>query len=75
LRDGYPRFQAKGYEILGVSPDSVKKHVKFQDKYNLPIPFCWQMKTTLWPRHTGFGGEKEIYGPGLHGHYAHHLRD
>ena len=37
LRDGYPQFLAKGYEILGVSPDSVKKHVKFQDKYQLPF--------------------------------------
>jgi thioredoxin-dependent peroxiredoxin len=37
LRDGYPQFQSKGYEILGVSPDSVKKHVKFQEKYNLPF--------------------------------------
>jgi thioredoxin-dependent peroxiredoxin len=37
LRDGYPRFQHQGYEILGVSPDSVKKHVKFQEKYNLPF--------------------------------------
>lgn len=37
LRDGYGAFQAKGYEILGVSPDSVKKHVKFQNKYNLPF--------------------------------------
>ena len=37
LRDGYPQFQAKGFEILGVSPDSVKKHVKFQEKYQLPF--------------------------------------
>ena len=37
LRDRYPRFLAKGYEILGVSPDSVKKHVKFQEKYQLPF--------------------------------------
>ena len=37
LRDGYPKFQAQGYEILGVSPDSVKKHVKFQEKYHLPF--------------------------------------
>ncbi|MCW5923630.1 MAG: thioredoxin-dependent thiol peroxidase [Saprospiraceae bacterium] len=37
LRDGYGAFQARGYEILGVSPDSVKKHVKFQEKYNLPF--------------------------------------
>lgn len=37
LRDGYPQFIAKGYDILGVSPDSVKKHVKFQEKYELPF--------------------------------------
>ncbi len=37
LRDGYPQFLAKGYDVLGVSPDSVKKHVKFQEKYSLPF--------------------------------------
>jgi len=37
LRDNYVRFQAAGYEILGVSPDTPKKHVKFIDKYDLPF--------------------------------------
>ncbi len=37
LRDNYASFQAKGYEVLGVSPDSVKKHIKFQEKYSLPF--------------------------------------
>lgn len=37
LRDGYGQFLSKGYDILGVSPDSVKKHVKFQEKYQLPF--------------------------------------
>lgn len=37
LRDGYARFQAEGYEILGVSPDAAKKHLKFQEKYSLPF--------------------------------------
>lgn len=37
LRDGYAKFQAKGYAILGVSPDSTKKHVKFIEKYSLPF--------------------------------------
>ena len=37
LRDGYPQFLAKGYAILGVSPDSVKKHVKFREKFSLPF--------------------------------------
>ncbi|MBK8922473.1 MAG: thioredoxin-dependent thiol peroxidase [Saprospirales bacterium] len=37
LRDGYAQFLAKGYAILGVSPDPVKKHVKFIEKYHLPF--------------------------------------
>jgi thioredoxin-dependent peroxiredoxin len=37
LRDNYQMLQAKGYEILGVSPDSVKSHKKFETKYELPF--------------------------------------
>ncbi|MFN4081299.1 MAG: thioredoxin-dependent thiol peroxidase [Saprospiraceae bacterium] len=37
LRDHYQRFLSEGYEILGVSPDSAKKHVKFREKYELPF--------------------------------------
>jgi len=37
LRDSYVRFQAQGYEILGVSKDSEKSHKKFIDKYDLPF--------------------------------------
>lgn len=37
LRDNYHQFLAKGYAVLGVSPDAPKKHVKFIEKYNLPF--------------------------------------
>ena len=37
LRDNYHRFMESGYAILGVSPDSIKKHTKFIDKYSLPF--------------------------------------
>ena len=37
LSDNYKSFQDKGYEILGVSADDVKSHVKFIDKYKLPF--------------------------------------
>lgn len=37
LRDNYARFQAQGYEILGVSKDSAKSHNKFIDKFDLPF--------------------------------------
>lgn len=33
LRDQYKIFKKNGYTILGVSPDNVKKHKKFIDKY------------------------------------------
>ena len=37
LRDNYAQFQAKGYEVLGVSPDSAKKHQNFISKHELPF--------------------------------------
>ena len=33
LRDNYKKLQKLGFGILGVSPDSSKKHQKFIDKY------------------------------------------
>ncbi|HCS20974.1 MAG TPA: thioredoxin-dependent thiol peroxidase [Bacteroidetes bacterium] len=37
LRDNYERFIKAGYAILGVSPDSAKKHIRFIEKYTLPF--------------------------------------
>ncbi len=37
LRDNYTTLQEKGYEVVGISPDPVKKHKKFVDKYSLPF--------------------------------------
>lgn len=38
FRDDYSSYEKAGVTILGVSPDSVKAHVKFKSKYNLPFP-------------------------------------
>ena len=38
LRDNYEPLKAQGYELVGVSPDSPKKHQKFIEKYSLPFP-------------------------------------
>ena len=35
LTDNYNSLKEKGYEVLGVSCDSVKRHQKFIEKYNL----------------------------------------
>ncbi len=37
FRDGYGDYQRAGVVILGVSPDSPKKHAKFKEKYGLPF--------------------------------------
>jgi peroxiredoxin Q/BCP len=35
LRDNYDSLLEQGYEVIGVSPDSEKSHLKFIDKYKL----------------------------------------
>jgi peroxiredoxin Q/BCP len=37
FRDLFPRFDGGQAVVLGVSPDSVKSHVKFKEKYQLPF--------------------------------------
>jgi peroxiredoxin Q/BCP len=36
LRDNWERVTDAGMEVFGVSPDSVRSHVKFRQKYDLP---------------------------------------
>ena len=36
LRDSWSRVTGTGIELFGVSPDSVRSHVKFREKYALP---------------------------------------
>lgn len=37
LRDGYDSLRALGYEVIGISKDSVNSHIKFSEKYELPF--------------------------------------
>jgi peroxiredoxin Q/BCP len=37
FRDDYSMYDKAGITILGVSPDSVKSHVAFKQKYHLPF--------------------------------------
>jgi peroxiredoxin Q/BCP len=38
FRDDYSAYEKAGIVILGVSPDNVKSHVKFKQKFQLPFP-------------------------------------
>jgi len=37
FRDDYSQYKKAGVVILGVSPDTPKKHTKFKEKYGLPF--------------------------------------
>jgi len=38
FRDGMKKLQEEGIMVVGVSYDSIKSHLKFQEKYALPYP-------------------------------------
>lgn len=37
LRDNYQDLKNQGYEVIGISTDSVNSHEKFAEKYELPF--------------------------------------
>lgn len=37
IRDAWEEFERSGAVVLGVSPDSPKRHARFRDKYGLPF--------------------------------------
>jgi peroxiredoxin Q/BCP len=61
IRDAYAEFERAGAVVLGVSPDSVKKHVKFKDKYDLPFTLLADPEHALAESY-GVWGEKKYMG-------------
>lgn len=61
LRDNYDALQAKGYNVVGVSKDSVASHRKFADKYELPFTLLADTSTQMLQT-FGAWGEKKMYG-------------
>ncbi|MBX2866818.1 thioredoxin-dependent thiol peroxidase [Candidatus Kaiserbacteria bacterium] len=61
FRDSYKDFQSKGLAILGVSADSVEKHKKFAEKYNLPFPLLSDEDHKVCEAY-GVWGEKNFMG-------------
>jgi peroxiredoxin Q/BCP len=76
LRDNFGRVTATGIRVFGVSPDSVRSHVKFRAKYDLPYPLLadvghhvadafgvWVEKTYLGRSYKGVERSSFIIGP------------
>ena len=61
LRDNYSRLVAEGYNVVGISKDSVKSHKNFATKYDLPFTLLSDTSTELLQA-FGAWGEKKMYG-------------
>jgi peroxiredoxin Q/BCP len=61
LRDNYNDLIAKGYAVLGVSPDDSKKHTKFIAKYELPFSLLADTDQAVCNAY-GVWVEKSMYG-------------
>jgi peroxiredoxin Q/BCP len=61
LKDNYAQLLAAGYVVLGVSPDSVKSHVKFIEKFNLPFDLLADESHEIAELY-GVWVEKSMYG-------------
>ena len=61
FREAYSAFQKLGVELIGVSPDPVKKHDKFKAKYDLPFPLLSDEEKTVVSDY-GVWVEKSMYG-------------
>ena len=68
LRDNYELLQEKGYIVIGISPDDVQSHQKFNVKYQLPFILLADPEHKIIDQY-GVWGEKNLYGRkymGLH---------
>ena len=61
FRDQFADFNKKGAVILGVSPDSVKKHDKFVEKFKLPFTLLADVDKKIVEAY-GVWGEKTFMG-------------
>ena len=61
LRDNFGLLKNKGYTVIGVSPDEVSKHKKFEIKYDLPFTLIADPELKIIEKY-GVWGEKQMYG-------------
>ena len=61
IRDAWGEFEGRGAVVLGVSPDSPKKHVKFREKYGLPFALLADEDHSVAELY-GTWVEKSMYG-------------
>lgn len=68
LRDNYALLKKKGFKLIGISPDEVKSHQKFREKFHLPFTLVADPEHRIIDKY-GVWGKKNLYGReymGLH---------
>lgn len=68
LRDNYALLKKEGLQVIGISPDDMAKHKKFEKKFSLPFPLLADPKHAIIEKY-GVWGEKQMFGNkymGLH---------
>ncbi len=61
LRDNYSVLQEKGFEVIGISPDSPKSHTNFINKFDLPYNLVADTEKEILKTY-GAWGLKKNYG-------------
>lgn len=61
LRDNYSLLLKKGYQVIGVSTDSIKSHKKFEEKFQLPFPLVSDEDKKIVDKYN-LWGEKKFMG-------------
>ena len=61
LRDNYSLLKKKGFEIIGISPQDEKSHLKFEKKFNLPFPLLADPKRKIIEAY-GCWAQKKLFG-------------
>jgi peroxiredoxin Q/BCP len=61
FRDNIASLRGAGYEVLGISPDTLEKQRKFRDDEHVPFPLlCDPFRFVI--EAYGAWGEKKLYG-------------
>ena len=61
LNENYQHWLSKGFEVVGVSPDTVASHKKFADKFGFNFNLIADTDITILKAY-GVWGEKNMYG-------------
>ena len=61
LRDNFGALKKEGIVVLGVSPDAVEKHKKFEKKFDLPFTLLADPNHTIIDKY-GMWGPKQMFG-------------